>query len=288
MGHKLAELICWLWIFLLMICVFRMVLVIVLTTIPAAASGQSLPVHVDPALREDQVDPGSVPALRFLTTGDFPPFNYTDESGRLIGFNVDLANAICERLSATCTIQAWPWDRAQQALADNQGDALIAGLAITEEAGERFDFSRVYLQLPARFVSRAPVSDAFDPVSIRGSLAVRAGSSHARLMEQTMPRAEIIEYGTEFEALEAVAAGEADFYFGDAMRAAFWLNQNPGCCGFAGDAYFRPDLFGAGFSVAVPAGLDNVRTAINWALVRLQREGQIDELFLRWFPISFY
>ena len=35
----------------------------------------------------------AVPAIRFLTTADFPPFNYRDESGELVGFNVDLARA---------------------------------------------------------------------------------------------------------------------------------------------------------------------------------------------------
>lgn len=249
---------------------------------------QALPVHVDPNGREDMVDPASVPALRFLTTSDFPPFNYTDETGRLVGFNIDLANAICARLTARCTIQAWPWDRVQDALADNQGDALIAGLAMSGEAGQRFDFSRIYLELPARFVTREAVAPIFTPARITGPVAVRAGSSHAALLARMLPDADILASETEFTALAALASGQADAFFGDALRAAFWLNENPECCAFAGEAYFRPDLFGSGLSIAVPSGLDNVRTALNWALVRLDREGRLDELYLRWFPVSFY
>lgn len=251
-------------------------------------AAQNLPVHVDPGARDDVVDPAPVPALRFLTTSDFPPFNYTDASGRLVGFHIDLAGAICARLEARCTIQAWPWDRVQDALADNQGDALIAGLDIGGEAAERFDFSRIYMQLPGRFVTRHAVASGFDPLEMRGRLAVRTGSAHADLVERTLPEAEIVGFDSEFEALAAVEAGNADAYFGDAARASFWLNENPDCCAFAGDPYFRPDLFGAGLSVAVPAGLDNVRVAINWTLMRLQREGRLDEIYLRWFPVSFY
>lgn len=252
------------------------------------AFAQNVPVHLDPGARDDVFDPASVPALRFLTTADFPPFNYTDATGSLVGFHIDLAEAICARLDARCTIQAWPWDRVQDALADNQGDALIAGLDISAQAGERFDFSRIYLQLPGRFVTRQPVSEAFDPLTLSGSIATRQGTAHAELLSQTLSNAEIVEYPTEFEALAAVAAGEAEAYFGDAARAAFWLNENPDCCGFAGEAYFRTDLFGSGLSIAVPAGLDNVRVALNWALMRLQREGRLDEIYLRWFPVSFY
>ena len=252
------------------------------------ACAQNLPVHVDPGARDDMIDPIAVPALRFLTTPDFPPFNYTDAAGRLAGFNIDLADAICARLEARCTIQAWPWNRVQGALADNQGDALIAGLDMGGSAGERFDFSRIYLQLPARFVTRRPVTADFDPLTMIGTVAVRVGSAHAALAERTLGRTEIVFFDSEFEALDAVAAGDADAFFGDAARASFWLNENPDCCAFAGEAYFRPDLFGAGLAVAVPAGLDNVRVAINWALTRLQREGRIDEIYLRWFPVSFY
>ncbi len=252
------------------------------------ASAQNLPVHVDPSARDDMIDPIAVPALRFLTTADFPPFNYADDTGRLAGFNIDLADAICARLEARCTIQAWPWSRVQEALADNQGDALIAGLDIAGDAGERFDFSRIYLQLPARFVTKKPITPAFDPLSVTGTIATREGSAHADLALRMLERAEIVSYASEFDALEAVASGEADAFFGDAARASFWLNENADCCAFAGDAYFRPDLFGAGLAVAVPAGLDNVRVAINWALTRLQREGRIDEIYLRWFPVSFY
>lgn len=262
------------------------VLVLAGSILPAAA--QNLPVHVDPALREDVVDVQTVPALRFLTTADFPPFNYTDQNGRLVGFNVDLANAICSRLGARCTIQAWPWDRAEQALADNQGDALIAGLAISDRSGQNLDFSRIYLQLPARFVVRRQAVSGFDPAAPGGSVGVRTGSRHAELLAQQFPDANPVSFGSEFEALAALEKGEVDAYFGDGMRAAFWLSQNPDCCGFAGESYFRPDLFGPGFAIAVPGGLDNVRTAINWALVRLEREGRMDELFLRWFPVSFY
>ena len=265
--------------------------VLVMATLIGAStlsSAQNLPVHVDPSARDDLVDPAMVPALRFLTTTDFPPFNYTDGSRRLAGFNVDLANAICMRLSARCTIQAWPWNRVQQALADNQGDALIAGLAMEGDAAEQFDFSRIYLELPARFAVRKGVAPGFDPARLTGPIGVREGSTHATLLARTLPDAQIVGFETEFAALDALGEGQIDAAFADGMRMAFWLNENPDCCAFAGEAYFRPDLFGDGMTVAVPAGLDNVRTAINWALVRLEREGRMNELYLRWFPVSFY
>jgi polar amino acid transport system substrate-binding protein len=72
------------------------------------------------------------------------------------------------------------------------------------------------------------------------------------------------------------------------MRASFWFNAGEDCCAFAGQPYFRPDLFGDGLSVALAAGHDAVRQAIDYSLVRLKKSGEMDELYLRWFPIGFY
>src|SRR6478609_3932604 len=110
----------------------------------APVLAQALPYHIDPGAREIVPNLTAVPSIRFLTTADFPPFNFRDDKGELVGFNVDLARALCADLAITCTVQAWPWDQAARALEDKQGDALIAGLALTPQNGALFDFSQIY------------------------------------------------------------------------------------------------------------------------------------------------
>lgn len=253
------------------------------------AHAQALPYHIDPSARDIPPNLAPVPAIRFLTTPDFPPFNYRDADGQLIGFNIDVARGLCEALTVACTVQAWPWEQASRALEDNQGDALIAGLAITPENGKLFDFSSVYLALPARFVMRKGDVGSFDPLALKGEkVAVRRGSTHAAFLRKYLPDVELSEFDGEPAALDALEKGEAKAYFGDAMRASFWLNDHSACCEFAGEPYFRPDFFGEGFAVAVPAGHDAVRQAIDYGLIQLKKSGVMDEIYLRWFPVSFY
>ena len=267
----------------------RLILGLAAVLAAAPAFAQALPYHADPSAREILPSATAVPAIRFLTTADFPPFNFRDAGGELIGFNVDLAKRICAEVNVACTIQAWPWEQATNALTDNQGDALIAGLDMTAENGTLFDFSSIYLALPGRFVTRAADVDAFDPVALDGkTVAVRSGSNHEAFMQRYLPTVTLSGFDSELEALAAVKDGQADAFFGDAMRASFWLNENLDCCGFAGEPYFRPSLFGEGLAIAVPAGHDAVRHAIDWALVRLKDNGVLDELYLRWFPVGFY
>lgn len=261
----------------------------VLALSAVGAFAQNLPYHADPSAREILPSTQAVPAIRFLTTADFPPFNFRDGTGELIGFNIDLAKSICSEVGVACTIQAWPWEQAASALDDNQGDALIAGLDLSRANGESFDFSSTYIALPGRFVARAGDIPDFDPKALSGkTIAVREGSAHDTFAQRYLPEAEITRFPTEIEALSALKDGQVDLFFGDAMRASFWLNENLDCCGFAGDPYFRPTLFGEGLAVAVPAGHDAVRHTIDWALVRLKDNGVLDELYLRWFPVGFY
>ncbi|MDB5528091.1 MAG: transporter substrate-binding protein [Devosia sp.] len=254
-----------------------------------SAHAQPIPYHADPSAREILPNLAPVPAIRFLTTADFPPFNFRDAGGELIGFNIDLARRICSEVNVACTVQAWPWEQASNALADNQGDALIAGLDMSAQNGAKFDFSSIYLALPGRFVTRASDIAAFSTAALNGkTVSVRTGSRHEEFLKRYLPDVKITGFPSEVEALAAVQNNQAEAFFGDAMRASFWLNENLTCCGFAGEPYFRPDLFGKGLSIAVPAGHDAVRQVIDWALIKLKNKGTLDELYLRWFPVGFY
>jgi len=255
----------------------------------AGSPAQTLPYHADPSARDLVPNLAAVPNIRFLTTADFPPFNYRDKTGELIGYNIDLARALCADLAIACTIQAWPWAQVGKALEDGQGDALIAGLAMTRENGAFYDFTNVYLMLPGRFVTLKPAADPLDPKTLAGkTVAVRKGSAHEEFMRRYLPDAKLAEFDSEPNALAAVRDKKADAEFGDAMRASFWFNDNPDCCAFAGPPYFKQDLFGEGLSVAVAPGHDAVRQAIDYGLARLKKSGALDEIYLRWFPVSFY
>ncbi len=254
-----------------------------------AALAQTTPNLFDPAAREQNPDLSGISAIRFLTSADYPPFNYRAGSGELVGFNIDLANAICENLQLGCTMQIWPWEQAADALEDFQGDALIAGLAINPENGARFDFSQIYMMLPGRFVTQRLIAAEFNANDLAGkTIGAREGSAHYEFIRRYLPNAELTAYESEFDALSALQKSEIFAFFGDGLRASIWLNQNPDCCEFAGEAYFNPKLFGQGLAIAFGPDQDQMRRAVNYALTRLNREGVLDELYLRWFPVGFY
>jgi polar amino acid transport system substrate-binding protein len=260
---------------------------------PAAAATVVIPNFWDPRSRIERPPSGTIQAIRFITTDDFPPFNFLDENGRLTGFNVDLARAICAELGIRCTIQAREWNELPDRVADGTADAAIAGIAITAENRETLDFSDVYMRTPARFVVRKEDAGlSMTPEALRGrTLAVVARTAHEAYLAAMFPEIGRRLYPTADEARAAVKEGTADAHFGDGMQLSFWLESEAadGCCAFAGGPYLESRFFGQGYAIAIARSpAPDLRRAINAALQAIYEKGVFAELYLRYFPIGFF
>ena len=82
--------------------------------------------------------------IRIGTEGAYPPWNAKDESGKLIGFEVELANFLCIYMKADCTIVEQDWDGMIPGLIMRKYDAIMAGMSITGERLKTINFSQGY------------------------------------------------------------------------------------------------------------------------------------------------
>lgn len=239
-------------------------------------------------------DLSNLPRLRFLTTTDFFPFNFLDAGGRLSGFHVDLSRAICNALAIAerCQIQALPWNELETALANRQGEAIIAGLAITSERRMSYAFTRPYLQFPARFLaaSDSPITEPVHIAIDERRVGVLAGSAHEEMLRDLFPSAKPVTYSRASWLLSDLKAGKIDAVFGDGMRLGFWLTGEgaAGCCKFIGGPYLAPEYFGQGLAIAVDEEHADLADALDYALQEIELSGTFDELYLRYFPGGFY
>ena len=88
--------------------------------------------------------------IRIATEGAYAPWNFM-EGGKLVGFEVDLANEFCRRMKATCEIVAQDWDGIVPALNAGKYDAIMAGMNITAKRQEVLNFSQPYAATPHGF-----------------------------------------------------------------------------------------------------------------------------------------
>jgi len=260
----------------------------------ARAAEPQVPVLWDAKERLPKPDLSALPRLRFLTTTDFPPFNFLDGAGKLSGFHIDLARAICAELGIAdkCQIQALPWGELEGALEKGEGEAIIAGIAATPQSRQTYAFSRSYLQFPARFIT--PKNKAFaEPVfdKLRSKrVGVLAGSAHERMLRDYFNTVQIVSFDGPEALYGDLKAGKIDAAFGDGMRFAFWLGGSDagGCCRFAGGPYLAPEYLGTGMAIATRADNPALAAAIDYALQEISMKGTFAEFYLRYFPVSFF
>lgn len=252
----------------------------------------SVPRFWDPKRRPEKPVLGRMTQIRFLTEDNYPPFHFRGPNGLPIGFNVDVARAICEELSVTCTVQVRRFDMLLGALEAGAGDAVIASIAITPETRAKADFSDRYYRTPARFAARKDfgLTDVSPELIAGKSVAVVAGSAHEAYIRTFFAETAIRSFPDAASAFEAVKSGTADLAFGDGIALSFWLNgtDSAGCCSFRGGPYTEPRFFGEGVGIAVKPGNEGLLRALNYALYRLWERGVFTDLYLRYFPVGFY
>ena len=93
--------------------------------------------------------------VRIATEGAYPPWNDKDGSGRLVGFEIDLAADLCKRMKVECEMIERLWKGTIAALVAGDFDAVMTGMSITGKRKKRIAFSRAYAATPAAFAVRA-------------------------------------------------------------------------------------------------------------------------------------
>lgn len=225
--------------------------------------------------------------VRIGTEGAYPPYNFTDSDGNLVGFEIDLAKALCEEMGVTCEFVAQDWDGIIPALLASRYDAIMAGMSITDERKEVVDFSRMYFTTPARFVAAtdAGITDT-SPEALAGKvIGTQSATIHANFLEDLYSDSEIRLYPTQDEVNLDLAAGRIDLLLADSSAMADWLDSDAGsCCAFLPGDYTDPEYFGEGVGVALRQEDDELREKFNAAITALEDNGTIAALAAEWFP----
>lgn len=259
--------------------------------ISTPAPAIAIPNFWNPRARGERVEaPQTGRAVRFMTDDEFPPLHFAGPDGTPTGFAVELARAVCERLTITCTVQARRFDTLLDALADKQGDVVAAAIPLTAGLRARFLATRPYFRWPARFISRRDRNlPAASATALAGrSIGVVEGSAHEAYLKAYFPKATRKTF-TELSAGEsALKRGEVEYLFADGLSLALWLNgqEAEGCCGYSGGDYLENRYFGEGIGFVTRTEDAALARALDDALQRVWDDGKYAELYLRFLPIS--
>ncbi|MGL4396326.1 MAG: transporter substrate-binding domain-containing protein [Hyphomicrobium sp.] len=250
------------------------------------------PVQAGAKADEQPAPPQRRVVVRFLTDGDFPPFNFYDEEGQLVGFNIDLARAICLELNTSCDIKVRPWEELFIGLKAGEADAVIASHKVTAQALGEVTFTDRYFHTPGRFASLKTAGELdITPAGLDGKrIAVAKGTAHEAYLKTFFRDSPLALFENADLAREALASGKADLLFDDGISLAFWLNGTLSrqCCEMRGGPFLEPKYFGDGLAIAVPKSDPEIKALLNQALMQVRNSGRFDELVQRYFPMRIY
>lgn len=229
--------------------------------------------------------------LTIGTEGAYPPFNYTDSNGNVQGFEIDLANAMCQRMKVECEWVTQDWDGIIPGLLAQKYDAIIASLYITDERREKIAFSDKYYKVPARFIVPKDSDIEISAEGLAGKVVgTQRATSFERFMREEMPGIDLRVYATMDEAYLDLQAGRVDAIMADVVAASDGFLKKPGGEGFEmrGPEYTGAKWFGYGAGVGVRKEDAYIADAFSKAIHQMREDGTYQEISNKWFGFDVY
>jgi octopine/nopaline transport system substrate-binding protein len=246
--------------------------------------------------------------VKIATEGAYPPWNFRDASGKLVGFEVDLANALCSQMNVACEIVPQKWRGIIRGLIAERYDAIMAGMSITADRKKLVTFSRNYAGTPNVFVVRkdnpaADFSTALERLNLndvspaernavdaiinqfKGKIiGVQVATTHAKFADDYLgEHAEIRIYDFQHTIDLDLYQGRLDAVVGD---YAYWwplINSEQGKDYKIVGPHMTGGPFGEGVGVAIRKQDQDLADKFSRAINTMIRDGSLKKLALKWF-----
>lgn len=244
------------------------------------ACGGDKPTSDSQAQNSQNTSQDSKKVIKIATEGAYPPFNNLSADGKLVGFDVDVMNALCAKMNAECQIVAQDWEGIIPGLLSQKYDAIIAGMSITPERLEQVDFSEPYFS--NTIVWLAKTDGSFDPNNIKdkvlGGQRATTGANYIQEKYDGKDGNKVQLYDSYINAYLDLKAGRNNAVMAEKVSANDWLKDNQDGFGLIGDEIDNNDKLG----IAVRKG-DALKAEFDKALSELKTSGELAKIEAAYF-----
>ena len=244
--------------------------------------------------------------IRIGTEGAYPPWNSKDASGKLIGFEVELAWTLCRYIGQQCEIVEQDWDGMIPALIMRKFDAIMAGMSITDERKKAINFSQGYADEVASLavmkgsnlegmqtsegINLTKKSGAVkkDLKTITQALAgktvcVQTATIHQNFLESgDVGKVNVRTYKTQDEVNLDLASGRCDVALAAAGAFTDYAEKSKKPVVLVGPT-FSGGAFGNGVGVGIRKDDTELLKAFNSAINKARKNGDISRIATKWF-----
>jgi polar amino acid transport system substrate-binding protein len=228
--------------------------------------------------------------IKIGTEGAYPPFNSVTADGKLVGFDIDIANALCAQMKVECEIVTQDWDGIIPALQAGKFDAIIASMSITEERKKQVAFTNKYYTTPLALAAlKDSTLTATDPAAVAGKTVGAQASTTQSIYAQDFyakAGADIKLYPTQEEAVQDLINGRLDAVISDKFVLVDWLKNSADadCCKMIGDVKGTETEAG----IAVRLDDNALREKLNAAIDAIVADGTYKKIQAKYFDFDIY
>jgi len=220
--------------------------------------------------------------ISFGSSATYPPFESLDANNQIVGFDMDLAKALCKQMQAECTFTNHAFDSLIPALKFRKYDAVISGMDITPERAKQVAFTDPYYANSAVIIAKKGAYHSFD--DLKGKrIGMENGTTHQKYLQEKHPEVKTVSYDSYQTAILDLKNGRIDGVFGDTAVVNEWLKSNPQL-GTVGEHVSDPEYFGTGLGIAVRQDNPALLKKLNSALAAIKANGTYQKISDEWFP----
>ncbi len=233
----------------------------------------------------------AVKKIKIGVEGAYPPFSQIGTDGKLKGFDIDIANALCEQMKAQCTLVQQEFDGMIPSLQAKKIDAVIASMSITDDRRKVVEFSDKYYHTPARFVAKKGAVLNATAAGMKGKrIGVQRTTIHDRFATDTFKESEIVRYAKQDDVFLDLASGRLDAVLVDQVAASQGFLPLPAGKDFAffGPVYIDPKYFGYGAGVGLRKTDTALRDEFNAAIKAIRANGTYKKINDKYFSFDIY
>ncbi|MDP9138008.1 MAG: transporter substrate-binding domain-containing protein [Pseudomonadota bacterium] len=209
----------------------------------------------------------------------YPPFTSKDASGKWVGWEVDLIDAVCKHINEKCELVEVAWDGIIPALTSKQIDLIWSSMSITAERKKTIDFSSMYYD-PASVIIGAKNGDLdISPEHLKGkTIGTQISTTHERYAQKYFGAgSEVKTYQTQDEANNDLAAGRLDYVQADggALDAFLKTDQGKACCELKSTVPEDAEVLGEGVGAGIRKEDTALKEKIDGAIAALAASGEL-------------
>jgi polar amino acid transport system substrate-binding protein len=233
----------------------------------------------------------------------YPPFTSPDASGKWVGWEVDLMDAVCAEMKAKCEIVPVAWDGIIQALQAKKFDVIWSSMSITDERMKQIDFTDKYYNTPAVLIG--PKSDTskvgvidnptaagrkiVDPASVKGKVVgAQIQTIHANYVKTYLTGSELKLYDTQDNCNADLVAGRIDYAIADSIALDAFLKSDQGKDMEVKVIVPEDPIFGHGVGGGLRKDDTALKAKLNAALAAVRKSGKYDEISKKYFIFDIY